>query len=62
STTCRARGVGVLKGDYLIAKMHNLTRAEIAALDGIVDGNFHDGPVVLTLKVAPEGITPEATL
>jgi hypothetical protein len=62
STSCRATGVGVLKGNYCIAKMHNLTKQEIQELDGIVDGNFRDGPVVLKLKVAPKGISPEAAL
>ncbi|MGN9523377.1 MULTISPECIES: hypothetical protein [Citrobacter] len=62
STSCRATGVGVLKGDYCIAKMHNLTKQEVQELDGIVDGNFRNGPVVLKLKVAPEGISPEAAL
>ena len=50
STSCRAAGVGVLKGNYIIAKMHNLTRQEIKDLDGIVDGDFRDGPVTLSLK------------
>lgn len=54
STSARANGVGVLKGDYCIAKMHNLTTKEIQQLDGIVSGNFRDGPVVLTLKSEPE--------
>ncbi|WP_145517356.1 hypothetical protein [Yersinia mollaretii] len=53
STSARAQGVGVLKGDFLIAKMHNLTEQEISQLDGIVDGNFRDGPVTLRLKSAP---------
>lgn len=55
STSCRAAGVGVLKGNYIIAKMHNLTRQEVKELDGIVDGNFRDGPVTLRLKSAPAG-------
>ncbi len=59
STSARAAGVGVLKGDYCIAKMHNLTRQEISELDGIVDGDFRNGPVVLRLKVEPEGACDE---
>ncbi|TBL48504.1 hypothetical protein EYY98_17310 [Obesumbacterium proteus] len=54
STSGRVEFVGVLKGNYIIAKMHNLTRQEIKELDGIVDGNFRDGPVTLRLKSAPE--------
>ncbi|EPJ1396534.1 TPA: hypothetical protein PXQ76_002528 [Yersinia enterocolitica] len=53
-TSARAPGVGVLKGDFCIAKMHNLTKQEISQLDGIVDGNFREGPVTLRLKVAPK--------
>ncbi|WP_208787097.1 hypothetical protein [Yersinia canariae] len=53
-TSARAPGAGVLKGDFCIAKMHNLTKREISQLDGIVDGNFRDGPVCLRLKVEPE--------
>ena len=45
--------VAVLKGDWLIAKWKNLTKKEIAQLDGMVDGNFRDGPVTVTLKVEP---------
>lgn len=59
STSARASGVGVLKGDYCIAKMHNLTKEEIQELDGIVSGDFRDGPVVLTLKVEPEQLRGE---
>ncbi|MHC8380694.1 hypothetical protein [Pseudomonas sp. LB3P14] len=45
--------VAVLQGDWPIAKWKNLTRKEIAALDGKVDGNFRDGPVTVPLKFAP---------
>ena len=60
STSSRAPGVGVLKGDYCIAKMHNLTQKEIKQLDGIVDGDFRNGPVVLALKVEPDQLRKEA--
>ncbi|ELI8400329.1 TPA: hypothetical protein ACQWNA_003802 [Yersinia enterocolitica] len=53
-TSARAPGVGVLKGDFCIAKMHNLTKQEIKQLDGRVDGDFREGPVTLRLKVEPE--------
>jgi len=53
SHTSAMHPVAVLKGDWQIAKWKNLTRKEIAALDGKVDGNFRDGPVTVTLKVAP---------
>lgn len=50
SSTCASGPVGVLKGNYVIAKWHNLTRKERAALDGTLDGNFREGPLVLRLK------------
>jgi hypothetical protein len=43
----------VLKGDFVIAKWKNLTKKEIAQLDGRVDGNMREGPVHIVLKVAP---------
>lgn len=52
-STCVMSPVGVLKGDYTIAKWRNLTPKERAELDGSVSGDFRNGPVTLTLKVAP---------
>ncbi|HEX8595365.1 MAG TPA: hypothetical protein VF682_19150 [Pseudomonas sp.] len=49
--------VPVLKGDFIIAKWKNLTRKEIAQLDGKIDGNFREGPVTVTLKVEPQAIS-----
>jgi len=43
----------VLKGDFVIAKWKNLTKKEIAQLDGKVDGNMREGPVHIVLKVGP---------
>lgn len=43
----------VLKGDWSIAKWHNLTKSERRALDGYVDGDFREGPLTLRLKDAP---------
>lgn len=60
ATSCRAPGVGVLKGDYCIAKMHNLTKAEVQQLDGIVTGDFRNGPVTLTLKDEPVSVKGNA--
>ncbi|WP_312115224.1 hypothetical protein [Stutzerimonas nitrititolerans] len=50
--------VPVLKGDFLIAKWHNLSKAEKQALDGYVDGDFREGPLTLHLKETPEGAQP----
>jgi hypothetical protein len=44
----------VLRGDWIIAKWKNLTRAEIAGLDGKVSGDFREGPLTLLLKQAPD--------
>jgi len=45
---------GILRGDYLIAKFRNLTQRERTALDGMMTGDMREGPVVVTIKVAPE--------
>lgn len=36
---------GLLKGNFDIAKGHNLTQEEIALLDGVMTGDFREGPV-----------------
>lgn len=56
-STCRGYPMPVLKGDYLIAKWRNLSSAEIAELDGKVDGDFREGPLTLYLKKEPEPCT-----
>lgn len=53
-STCACYPVGVLHGDYLIAKWRNLTRQERAELDGALDGDFREGPLTLRLKRAPQ--------
>ncbi len=53
-STCVMSPVGVLKGDYSIAKWRNLSTQERAALDGTVTGDFRNGPLTLVLKEAPE--------
>ncbi|AMX90843.1 hypothetical protein IPC618_21455 [Pseudomonas aeruginosa] len=58
SSTCRDGPVGVMKGDYGIAKWRNLTREERAELHGTVDGDFREGPLVLRLKA---GFGPQAS-
>lgn len=52
-STCVMNPTGVLKGDFDIAKWRNLTRKEIAELDGQIIGNTRQGPVTLVLKSAP---------
>ena len=43
---------GILFGDYDIQKWRNLNTAERTALDGVLTGNFRDGPVVARLLPA----------
>ncbi len=57
-STSRMGPMPVLKGDFCIAKWHNLTKAEKQALDGYVDGDFREGPLTLRLKQAPEESHP----
>lgn len=52
-STCVDQPVGILKGDYCIAKWRNLTRAEIAVLDGRLEGDVRNGPLTVTLNAAP---------
>jgi hypothetical protein len=44
------RPTGLLRGDYCIAKWHNLTPKEISQLDGTMSGDFREGPVTIRLK------------
>jgi len=45
--------VPVLKDDFIIAKWKNLTKKEVAQLDGKIDGDYRRGPATVTLKIAP---------
>jgi hypothetical protein len=49
---CREMPVGILKGDWAIAKWKNLTKKEIGELDGQFDGDKREGPITITLKQA----------
>lgn len=53
-STCREMPIGILKGDWAIAKWKNLTKKEIADLDGQLQGDKREGPITITLKVAPD--------
>lgn len=39
----------VMFGDYVVAKWHNLNRAERAGCHGLLTGNRREGPVTVTL-------------
>ncbi|SPL71760.1 hypothetical protein [Acinetobacter stercoris] len=43
--------IGILKGDWSIAKWYNLTHEEREQLDGFLESpNFHEGPVFIVIK------------
>ncbi len=43
---CRNLPIGLLKGDWVIAKWRNLTKKEISQLNGrITSADFREGPV-----------------
>ncbi|GFM49014.1 hypothetical protein K5D38_04860 [Pseudomonas cichorii] len=52
-STCREMPIGILKGDYVIAKWKNLTQQEISELDGDLQGDMREGPITVTLKEVP---------
>jgi hypothetical protein len=44
-STCRDMPIGILKGDWLIAKWKNLNKKEIGELDGVlISDDFREGP------------------
>ena len=47
--------MGVMLGDFDIAKWRNLTPTEIGALDGKIEGDKRNGPVTVRLKSVPAG-------
>ena len=52
-SSCVMRPIPVLKGEFVIAKWKNLTKAEVAALDGSIDGDLRNGPITVYLKQSP---------
>jgi hypothetical protein len=56
-STQRDDPIGLLKGDYAIAKWRNLSMAERAGLDGTIEGDKRNGPVYVHLRedVSAEG-------
>lgn len=50
---CGSLPIGVMRGDYAIAKWKNLTPRERNQLDGTVTGDFREGPVIVRLKHTP---------
>lgn len=48
--TCRTGNVALMRGEVLISKWHNLTAKERAQCDGVMRGNFREGPVYILMK------------
>lgn len=42
--------VALMRGDVLIAKWHNLSAKERAECDGVMTGDFRNGPVTINIK------------
>lgn len=47
---CAGSPIGLMRGIHAIAKWRNLSMTERKQLDGTIEGNFRDGPVVLRLR------------
>jgi len=47
---CGSMPIGVMKGNFIIAKWKNLTELEISELDGRMIGEFREGEVVIIIK------------
>ncbi|MGK0158800.1 hypothetical protein [Pseudomonas mosselii] len=52
-STCRDEPIGVMKGEWDIAKWRNLSRQDVAGLDGVLLGSPRNGPMELKLKEIP---------
>lgn len=57
---CGSLPIGVMRGDYAIAKWKNLTPKERNLCDGTVTGDFREGPVTVRLKHAPKSVISDA--
>lgn len=54
-STDRTHTIGLMVGDFCIAKWNNLTRKERLAVDGTITGDARHGP--LTLRINRAAIT-----
>ncbi|KKQ95342.1 MAG: hypothetical protein UT21_C0006G0014 [Candidatus Woesebacteria bacterium GW2011_GWA1_39_11b] len=48
-SSCAFAPVGLIEGDYDIAKWKNMTKSEINTLDGVMTGDLREGPVTITI-------------
>lgn len=55
-SSCVDGSIGLLRGDYIIAKWRNLSAKERKQLDGTMSGNFRNGPVTIRLRDLPPNV------
>lgn len=46
---CSSQPIGIIKGNVHIAKWKNLSSSDIMQLDGIIDGDYRNGTVTITV-------------
>jgi hypothetical protein len=56
---CRDDPVGLLYGDWAIAKWRNLSPAERKQLDGRMEGDFRHGPVTIRINPKRMSLAPQ---
>lgn len=49
----RGAPTGIKRGDCIISKWRNLSAADRAAMDGVMEGDFRNGPVMIRIKAEP---------
>ena len=49
-SSCANSPIGLLRGNYSIAKWRNLSIKERAQLDGTMSGDMRNGPVTITIR------------
>ena len=49
-STQRGAPVGLMRGEYEISKWRNLSKSDIARLDGTMTGDMRNGPVIIEMK------------
>jgi hypothetical protein len=47
---CRAKPVGLMRGEFGIAKWKHISAEQRKQLDGTITGDFRNGPVTIEIK------------
>jgi len=50
-STCRDEPIGLMHGDYYVAKWKNLTAKERRTVDGVILGDKRNGPLTIKMYV-----------